>query len=142
MRKKITVEQMARDQGVSPSTIEKNLKRLRAQNKRLDLANPPPDLSDARARLATAQAEKQETDNLIRNGTLHRNDDCDRANMEHGQQVRSELLNLGNKLAPLLANLPAREIKNELDRWANETLTAWAAWAEKRSKGNEPHRPA
>jgi hypothetical protein len=42
------------------------------------------------------------------------------------------LLNAGNKLAPLLANISAREIKAELDRWARETLTAWGDWEEKR----------
>ena len=96
------------------------------------MSNQTPEYRKSAAKLMAEKARQAKRENDLAEGSLHRNDDCDRANMEHGQQGRSELLNLGNKLAPVLANLPAREIKNELDRWANETLTAWADWAAER----------
>jgi hypothetical protein len=55
--------------------------------------------------------------------------------VEHGSQVRARLLNAGNELGPMLANLDARAIKSELDRWAAELLTQWADWAEERTDG-------
>jgi phage terminase Nu1 subunit (DNA packaging protein) len=106
-----------------------------AVNKRMDNAAPPPDLLESRARLTAAQAEKQEVENKVRAGQLVERDDVHRANVEHGAQVRGRLLNLGNELGPLLANLDARQIKSELDRWAAELLTQWADWAEDRTDG-------
>jgi phage terminase Nu1 subunit (DNA packaging protein) len=106
-----------------------------AVNKRMDNAAPPPDLLESRARLTAAQAEKQEVENKARAGQLVERDDVHRANVEHGAQVRGRLLNLGNELGPLLANLDARQIKSELDRWAAELLTQWADWAEDRTDG-------
>jgi hypothetical protein len=35
----------------------------------------------------------------------------------------------------MLANLDARAIKSELDRWAAELLSQWADWAEERTDG-------
>jgi phage terminase Nu1 subunit (DNA packaging protein) len=101
----------------------------------MDNAAPPPDLLESRARLTAAQAEKQEVENKVRAGQLVERDDVHRANVEHGAQVRGRLLNLGNELGPLLANLDARQIKSELDRWAAELLTQWADWAEDRTDG-------
>ena len=106
-----------------------------AVNKRMDNAAPPPDLLESRARLTAAQAEKQEVENKVRAGQLVERDEVHRANVEHGAQVRGRLLNLGNELGPLLANLDARQIKSELDRWAAELLTQWADWAEDRTDG-------
>jgi phage terminase Nu1 subunit (DNA packaging protein) len=85
--------------------------------------------------LAAAQAEKQEVENRVRSGQLLERDDVHRANVEHGSQVRARLLNAGNELGPMLANLDARAIKSELDRWAAELLSQWADWAEERTDG-------
>ncbi len=88
-----------------------------------------------RERLDLAKAERQEADNRFRAGQLVERDDVHRANVEHGAQVRGRLLNMGNELGPALANLDARQIKAELDRWATDVLTQWANWAEDRTDG-------
>ena len=121
-----------RSQPAQSLAERKAIAEVMARNKRLDNNNPPPDLADARARLAAAQAEKQETDNLIRGGKIHNNDDCDRANNEHGNHVRTALMNAGNQLATALVGLDARSIKIELDRWAIESLESFGKWASER----------
>ena len=91
-----------------------------------------------RERLDLAKAEKEERENLIATGKLHHSDACDRARSEESAEIRSTLLNLGNAIAPDLAGLSAREIKDRLDVWASETLTNWAAWANgPRAKGGK-----
>ena len=121
-----------RSQPAQSLAERKAIAEVMARNKRLDNNNPPPDLADARARLAAAQAEKQETDNLLRSGKIHNNDDCDRANNEHGNHVRTALMNAGNQLATALVGLDARSIKIELDRWATESLESFGKWASER----------
>jgi phage terminase Nu1 subunit (DNA packaging protein) len=134
-RSKVTIEKLAKQAGVSPQAIGEQFKAFREQRLRQDCANPPPDLGESRARLTAAQAEKQEVENRVRAGQLVERDDVYRANVEHGAQVRSRLTNAGNELGPLLANLDARQIKAELDRWTAELLTQWADWAEDRTDG-------
>ena len=130
--KKLTQEQIARKAGISQPAVAKKFAKFCAEGAAMDMSNQTPEYRKSAAKLMAEKARQAKRENDLAEGSLHRNDDCDRANMEHGQQGRSELLNLGNKLAPVLENLPAREIKNELDRWANETLTAWADWAAER----------
>jgi phage terminase Nu1 subunit (DNA packaging protein) len=126
---------LAAERGVSRQAVEKQFRKFREAGWRADLANPPPDLTASKARLAAAQAEKQEVENRVRSGQLLERDDVHRANVEHGSQVRARLLNAGNELGPMLSGLDARAIKSELDRWAAELLTQWADWAEERTDG-------
>ena len=140
-----TQADMAKKRGVSEAAISKakrrhfgnrkvdaeTLEKTLDAGRRMDKANPPPDYMEARARLTDEQAREAKRENDLEEGKLHRDDDCDRARMEEAQIIRAELLNLGNKLAPELGETAdqQRRCKVVLDRWADETLTGWAAWA-------------
>lgn len=130
--KRITQAQIAKKQGISQPAVAKKFAKFCEEGAEMDMSKQTPEYRKSAAKLMAEKARQAKRENDLAEGTLHRNDDCDRANMEAGARVRADLLNAGNKLAPLLANISAREIKAELDRWARETLTAWGDWEEKR----------
>jgi CRP-like cAMP-binding protein len=131
MRVKKTQAEIAKEEGCSQQSISRSLAKFRAEGKAMDKNNQSPDYRLSAALLKSEQAREAKRENDLEEGKLHRSDDCDRARTEEAAIIRAELLNLGNKLAPELSDDPdgARRAKDILDRWAHETLTSWAAWA-------------
>ena len=79
--------------------------------------------------LALEQCEKIRLENEKTRGNLVSAGDVDLNAAESGAVIRGEILNLGNKLAGKLAKRDAVAIKEIIDSWAFETLTAWAKMA-------------
>ena len=84
-------------------------------------------LDEARARLATAQAERHEMENAARRGELAEVADVERTWIDMVMAVRSRLLSLPTKLAPQLVGISdPREIFAKLTEEIRVALTELA----------------
>ena len=79
--------------------------------------------TDQRQRLAAAQAERVERENLIAAGELIRTQDAIAAWQTILLDARTAFLNLGHRLAPLLANVSAGTACKIVDDRVREILT-------------------
>jgi hypothetical protein len=92
-----------------------------------------------RERLDLAKAIEKERQNRLADSILMPRDTHLRIVMDHGRRARTDLLNAGNELGPMLVGLNARQIKTELDLWTNRTLTRWADWADQQQQEGATH---
>jgi hypothetical protein len=92
--------------------------------------------TDQRQRLAAAQAERVERENLIAAGELIRTQDAIAAWQTILLDARTAFLNLGHRLAPLLANVSAGTACKIVDDRVREILTDLAEAGSENSANN------